>query len=102
MEDGDLLGTGYDEMMLANLAFITRPQDEIKDFDHAAAWAGLPEYERSGLPEKIIVSFENAKDRKEFGEKLGVPLTDRTKSIWFPHKENDDVKSVEFTDEKKT
>jgi len=35
-EQDDLIGTGYDEMMLANLIFISRPTSEIKDFNEAA------------------------------------------------------------------
>ena len=31
-----LLGTGYDEMMLAGLVYVTRPADEIQDVDEAA------------------------------------------------------------------
>tara|TARA_R100000734_G_C3272187_1_gene67914 strand:+ start:190 stop:717 length:528 start_codon:yes stop_codon:yes gene_type:complete len=52
MDNNTLLGTGYDEMMLSNLLFTTRPESEIKDFDAAAEWVGMPEYEPSTLPKK--------------------------------------------------
>lgn len=99
LDKDTLLGTGYDEMMLSNLIFITRPKDEIENINAAQEWVGLPEYERSVNPEKITVSFENKKDREKFAEKLGIRLTEKTKSIWYPHREDDDIKSVEFTDE---
>lgn len=99
LDDGDLLGTGYDEMMLSNLLYVTRPESEIKTLDEAKEWVGLPEYEKSSIPLKITVSFENEEDRREFARTLSIPITDKTKSTWFPYKENDDVKSVEFSDE---
>lgn len=99
LDKDTLLGTGYDEMMLSNLIFITRPKDEIDSINAAQEWVGLPEYERSVNPEKITVSFENKEDRNEFAKKLGIRLTEKTKSIWFPYREDDDVKSIEFTDE---
>ena len=99
MDNNTLLGTGYDEMMLSNLLFTTRPESEIKDFDAAAEWVGMPDYEPSTLPKKIIVSFKNDQDREAFGKILNIPLTEKTKSVWYPHKEQDDTKNVEFTDE---
>ena len=99
MDNNTLLGTGYDEMMLSNLLFTTRPESEIKDFDAAAEWVGMPEYEPSTLPKKIIVSFANDKDREEFGKVLNIPLTEKTKSVWYPYKGQDDTKNVEISDE---
>lgn len=40
-----LLGTGYDDAMLANLLFVTRPANEIRDLNAAAQWVGMPEYD---------------------------------------------------------
>ena len=51
------------------------------------------------LPKKIIVSFANDKDREEFGKILNIPLTEKTKSVWYPYKGQDDTKNVEFSDE---
>ncbi len=94
-----LLGTGYDEMMLSNLLYVTRPASEIQTMDEAQEWAGLPEYERSTLPLKMTVSFENEKDRREFATKLSIPITNKTKSTWYPYREQDDMKNVEFSDD---
>ena len=91
-----LLGTGYDEQMLANLVFVTRPADEIRDLDEAAEWAGMPEYESVGSPLKVVVSFRSGADREDFARRLGLKLTDRTRSVWWPPKEKDDVSSVRF------
>ena len=91
-----LLGTGYDDAMLANLVLVTRDANEIEDFDAAAEWVGMPDYEKQAIPPKIIVSFENMEDRAAFGKLVGAPLTDKTKSIWYPYKEKDDTSSVRF------
>ena len=39
------------------------------------------------------------KCKEAFGKILNIPLTEKTKSVWYPHKEQDDTKNVEFTDE---
>jgi hypothetical protein len=96
---GDLLGTGYDEMMLSNLLYVTRPASEIETMDEAQEWVGLPEYEKSTMPLKMTVSFENEKDRREFATKLSIPITNKTKSTWYPYREQDDMKNVEFSDD---
>lgn len=90
----DLLGTGYDEMMLANLVFVTRSMSEIADFDEAAEWVGMPEYEQLVQPLKIIVSFANEQDRQSFADLLSFDLTDETKSVWWPPRQIDDLASV--------
>lgn len=93
-----LFGTGYDEMMLANLVFVTRPESEIPDFNAAREWAGAgtPEYDLGTDPLKIIVSFKTPEDRAEFARLLGLKLSEKTKATWFPPKAKDDVKSVKF------
>lgn len=98
-DDVGLLGTGFDEQMLANLLFVTRPASEIADFDEAAEWVGMPEYERANDPLKMTVSFATNEDRLAFGRKLGYKMTDKTKSVWWPPREKDDVESIRFVSE---
>jgi hypothetical protein len=98
-DTADLKGTGYDEMMLANLVMITRPSHEIADFDAAAHWVGLPEYVPLEEPWKLVVNFDDEEDRKDFAKRLGLTLTEKTKSIWWPPREKDDVSSIEFVSE---
>jgi hypothetical protein len=94
--EGSLEGTGYDEAMLANLMMVTRSSSEIKDFDEAAHWVGLPDYDEANgaLHSKVTVSFASAEDREEFCERLGIAAAGG--SIWFPPKANDDVISLRF------
>jgi len=79
-----LLGTGFDEKMLANFVMVTRPENEIADFDAAAAWVGMPEYSGGEIPLQIVVAFRGIRERAQFARKLGVKLFPKTKSIWYP------------------
>ena len=96
IDDSGLLGTGFDDQMLANLLFVTRPKSEIKTIDHAKEWVGMPEYEVMEEPLKCIVSFETSEDRSAFYEMLGCKYTNKTKSIWYPLKDQDDPSAVRF------
>jgi hypothetical protein len=92
-----LLGTGYDELMLANLVMVTRPESEIRDFNAAAHWVGMPEYQEGEKTVKIVVSFRNAEDRAAFLRKLDVEAGPTIKSIWWPPKPKDDLASLHFS-----
>ena len=94
-----LLGTGYDEMMLANLAMVTRPAKEIKNINEAAEWLGMPDYEPTEVPYKISINFRNIEDRTQFLALSGLEMTDsesKTLIGWFPPKEREDKASVKY------
>jgi len=97
MEKSDLLGTGYDEMMLQNLLYVTRPASEIKNTDHAAEWIGMPDFEISEEAKKLIINFESYDDKKVFCEQNNFLFNEKqTESLWFPEKERRDITSVGF------
>jgi hypothetical protein len=89
-----LLGTGYDEMMLATLALVTRPESEIKDFDEAAHWAGMPGYAPEAEPPSILVKFGSESDRDDFVRRLGLRLGENARQTWWPPRGQDDVAAV--------
>lgn len=95
-----LLGTGYDAMMLANLVMVTRPVSEIKDFDAAAEWVGMPEYDEGKKRFMVSIYFETEEDRGLFMEKHSdVSIMTRGAEIWsgwWPARERKDLKSVKF------
>jgi hypothetical protein len=95
-----LLGTGYDEMMLANLVMVTRPQHEIENFDEAAEWVGMPEYDEGEGSIQLKLNFKSEDDRKECANLLGLPLKEGAKgrgaSFWWPHSRKKDLESVRF------
>lgn len=87
-----LAGTGFDESQLTSLVMISRPASEIRDINEAAEWVGMPEYEPVPQVLRTIVSFENQDDMNDFFKMLGYNKTH--KSIWYPAKDRDDIKSV--------
>lgn len=91
-----LLGTGYDELMLANLLLVTRPASEIADIDTAAEWTGLPGFSNDGDGAiTLIVKFRCMEDRHNFATLLAIKdLPDNAKGIWFPAREMEDLASV--------
>jgi hypothetical protein len=94
-----LLGTGFDATMLAALTYTTRPASEIADKDTAAQWVGMPEYDESTEPPKLVLAFRTAEDRERCGALLGLTLADpekKTLSAWWPPKERDDPASLKF------
>lgn len=100
----ELLGTGFDPMMLANLVMVTRPQSEIEDIDEAAEWVGLPEYVAEDKPPQVIVSFDSEADRLKFLETIGIERTHfkngRVWSTWWPFRERQDLASVKFAEQR--
>lgn len=107
--DKALLGTGFDEMKLANLVYVTRPSNEIKDFNAAAEWVGLPVYHEDDPTRDaellIVVSFVNREDRERFVTENKIRIFDRRGdrkwSTSWPYRERNDLRSVKFEDVKK-
>ena len=94
-----LLGTGYDEMMLANLVMITRPASEITSINEAAEWVGMPDYEPKDVGLSINVHFRNNGDRQEFAHLMEISFgkdNSKTWSTWWPAREDEDIKSVKY------
>jgi hypothetical protein len=92
-----LIGTGYDDMMLANLLFVTRPESEIASIDEAAHWVGMPEYEDGKKPIQLVISFRTEEDRVRFVQEYNLQITKRetrTWMTWWPVRERNDTSSV--------
>lgn len=95
-ETDDLLGTGFDEMMVANFLMTTRAESEIATIDEAAHWIGMPEYVGEKRFPFLIVSFRSDKARQAFARLLKIEITAKTKSIWYPPEQRADVMTKEF------
>ncbi|CCH02064.1 hypothetical protein FAES_4064 [Fibrella aestuarina BUZ 2] len=102
-DDDTLTGTGYDAQMLANLVMVTRSKDEIKDFNQALEWVGLPEFTPVDKPEfRLIVHFDSEQDRAAFEQQYGVPILKKETKTWsttYPFVGRDDLKNVRFEKE---
>lgn len=98
--DDGLAGTGFDDKMLANLIFVTRPSGEIRSADEAAQWVGMPDFGKKDDDVKITVLFRNKRDRErfvdEFKMKITTYKTETSWTTWWPPKERDDLESVKF------
>lgn len=101
-----LLGTGFDKLQLANLVFVTRHESEIKDFDAAKAWVGMPTYDESAQePDElaILVTFKSEEDRDLFVKEKDLRIKDKhMQRRWltqWPKIERRDLASVKFEEE---
>ena len=56
-------------------------------------WRGMPEFNQpdNGAYRQIIVSFDDEEGIKQFAKATGQNLTDKTKSIWYPPRERNNV-----------
>lgn len=98
-EVNGLLGTGYDEKMLASLVMVTRPAAEIKDINAAAEWLGMPAYEEGGTPIRLVVSFNSDADRERFVKEQGMRIDKIAGATWstrWPFTEREDVAGFRF------
>lgn len=102
ISDGDdLLGTGFDKKMLANLIMVTRPESEIADENAAAHWVGMPEFEPGEETWRVIVHCRTQADRAKFLKYINAKVINKTvgktASIYWPEKPKQDLKSVRFS-----
>lgn len=106
-----LVGTGFDESMLAALAFATRTAEEFSTLDAANEWAGagMPEYGDWNGPIRLLVLFRNNEDRDELVERL-TEGADKSKILlrrgksqswttWYPPKLKNDAVGVAFEED---
>lgn len=99
-DEGNLLGTGYDEMQLAALLMVSRPVSEIEDHDAAAEWVGMPDYEPGEKSLNLTITFPTKEDRGQFIEEYGIKVDymgdKRAWSTRWPWSERKDPASVRF------
>lgn len=59
-------------------------------------WQNMPEFNQADktATRQIIVSFDNEDSVRLFAERLGITVTAKTKSIWYPAREKNSVKEL--------
>ncbi len=101
-EDFDLAAMGYDDAevdaLCAGLA------DEIAGTvvdDPAGEWQGMPEFEHEDLTaiQSIHVHFKTREDVAAFAVLVGQPISDKTRSLWYPQAEIGRYADKQYTDE---
>jgi hypothetical protein len=104
-DEAGLLGTGYDEQMLAALVMVTRPASEIANFDAAKEWVGMPDFDPGSKAFYLTVQFQNADDRLAFLKKAGISESRHSEfsdgahwSMWWPERDINDLASVQLVE----
>jgi len=81
--DFDLTLTGFD------LSEIDKLSGQLAPDNPQDNWKGMPDFQQEDLSSKysVIVHFAGQENLQEFARLVGQPLTDKTKSIWYPKAE---------------
>lgn len=99
-DESGLLGTGFDEKMLAALVMNTRMSHEIANMDEAAEWVGMPEYDPGDPQIRLIITFKTAEDQQRFAQQHPDITIDKASGrIWttrWPFTEREDVAGIRF------
>ena len=83
---------------------IVNPLFEIDDADeYETEWRGMPEFHQpdNGAFRQIIVSFDDQAGIDAFARAIGQSLTDKTKSVWYPPRERNNVVDLFWVDDGK-
>lgn len=72
------------------------PEDEKE-----TEWRGMPEFNQpdNGAARQIIVSFNTLEDVEDFAKLVNQNITKKTKSIWFPPREKNNVVDLFYINE---
>lgn len=67
-------------------------------------WKGMPEFynenlDKDGLYTSINVKIRTREDLEELSKRIGKNLTSRTKSMWYPYREPEQLKYYAWIDE---
>jgi hypothetical protein len=80
---------------------IVNPLFEIDDDEYETEWRGMPEFNQpdNGAFRQIIVSFDDQDGVDSFAKAIGQSLTNKTKSVWYPPRERNNVADLFWVDE---
>lgn len=75
--------------------------DGLPEDEKETEWRGMPEFNQpdNGAVRQIIVSFHKEEDIQEFAKLVGQNITKKTKSIWFPYREKNNVVDLFYINE---
>lgn len=64
-------------------------------------WKEMPDFEQEykGPYKTVYVHFRNQEDYEEFAKLIGQNLTEKTKAIWHPKKEKENVSILRWMEE---
>ena len=66
--------------------------------DPLSEWEDMPEYAQENLMahKTVYVHFKTEKNYTDFVEFIGQPMTEKTKSIWYPEEKNMDTEAKRY------
>jgi len=93
--DFDLELTGFKLEEIENLSL------QVNDIDYEKEWQGMPEFKQEALTaeKSIVVHFASLDVLPEFANLIGQTITEKTRSIWYPKKEHENLKAIKVEDE---
>lgn len=81
----DVLDTPSEKALQGDLSSFLDGEEKISEQwqDH---WQGMPEFEQENKKpyKKLNVCFQTKEDFVQFRELMGQPMTEKTKTIWYP------------------
>ena len=94
MLDFDLDLIGFSDSEIASLFL----EKEYGANNAEEEWTDMPEFNQPDTTSMrhVIVHFDTEEDAKEFFNRIGIRDTGKTKSFWFPQKENDVLKDKAY------
>lgn len=93
----EVIGLSVDE--ISEVLYVgNRMEQNEDDLDQSEEWVGMPEFDNADLrPWKVIrVGFASAADMEAFAEKIGQPVTEKTRSILFPENEREKFTHIRY------
>ena len=92
MADPAMQALRDEDKILAGIVDGMKPQV----IDYEKEWQGMPEFEQEDLSawKSITVHFDSPENLNNFSELIEQNLTEKTKSIWYPKKEREDLLSL--------
>ena len=74
---------------------------EAEEVDYEEMWQGMPEFEQEDLSPaySVKINFRSLEDMRMFAGLIEQTLTEKTRSIWYPKAESENVKASIFQDE---
>ena len=94
----DLSGLWFEQELNGLLGTLAQ---EGEEFDAAAEWKGMPEFENEDVTgyQPVHVHFKCKEDRDAFAALIGQKFTDKTRSIWYPEMEIGRARDKAYADE---
>ena len=67
--------------------------DQTLEESPEVEWRGMPEFNQpdNSAFRQIIISFDDQDGVDKFEKLLGANITSKTKSLWFPHRDKNNV-----------